>query len=62
VDVAVTVDGREVAFAPVTAEAAPVVLGDELKDLGAAVAVRLVRTLGGDVELAGERLLVRLPV
>ena len=61
VDVAVTVDGPRIAIEPVVAGAAPVVLGDELKDLGAAVAVRLVRALGGDVALAGETLTVTLP-
>jgi signal transduction histidine kinase len=60
VDVGVTVAGRELSFAPVTAEAAPIVLGEDLKDLGAAVAVRLVRALGGEVALDGERLVVTL--
>jgi signal transduction histidine kinase len=61
VDVAVTVEGPRVVFAPVTADAAPVVLGESLKDLGAAVAVQLVRALGGQVALDGERLAVTLP-
>ena len=61
VDVAVTVEGPRVVFAPVTADAAPVVLGESLKDLGAAVAVQLVRALGGQVALDGERLTVTLP-
>lgn len=62
VDVAVAVDGPRVAIEPVTDEAAPVVLGESAKDLGAAVAVLLVRSLGGEVELDGERLVVTLPV
>jgi signal transduction histidine kinase len=61
VQVAVEVRGTQVEIAPVVPEAAPIVLGEELKDLGAAVAVRCVRALGGSVELDGERLLVRLP-
>jgi signal transduction histidine kinase len=61
VDVAVVVDGPRVSFEPVTEEAAPVVLGDSAKDLGAAVAARLVRSLGGDLALDGERLTVTLP-
>ena len=61
VDVAVTVDGPRVTIEPVTAEAAPIVLGESAKDLGAAVAVRLVRALGGEVALDGERLVVTLP-
>ena len=41
--------------------AAPIVLAEEQKDLGAAVAVSLVRALGGEVALEGERLTVTLP-
>lgn len=59
-EVAVSVDGRRVAIEPVAAAAAPIVLGEELKDLGAAVAVRVVRALGGSVDLDGERLVVTL--
>lgn len=61
VEISVEVAGREVSFEPVVAEAAPIVLGEDPKDLGAAVAVRLVRALGGEVELDGERLVVTLP-
>ena len=53
--------GPEVTIAPITPASAPVVLGQDLRDLGAAVAVLLVRTLGGSVELDGETLRVRLP-
>lgn len=60
-EVSVTVDGTRVELVPVTAEAAPVVLGENQKDLGAAVAVRLIRALGGELTLAGERLTVTLP-
>lgn len=51
---------EELAFAPVTPSSAPVVLGEDLRDLGAAVAVRVVRARGGSVELDGETLRVRL--
>ena len=61
VDVAVSVDGARILLAPVVAGAAPIVLGDDPKDLGAAVAVRLIRALGGEVALDGERLTVTLP-
>jgi len=57
----VRVAGREVTVSPITPASAPVVLGEDLRDLGAAVAVRAVRALGGSVELAGDALLVRLP-
>ena len=61
VDVSTSVDGPRVSIAPVVAAAAPVVLGEEQKDLAAAVAVRLLRALGADVTLEGERLTVTLP-
>jgi signal transduction histidine kinase len=57
----VTAAGPELTIAPITPASAPVVLGEALRDLGAAVAVRLVRALGGSVELDGETLHVRLP-
>jgi signal transduction histidine kinase len=60
-EVELRVDGPTLALSPVTASSAPVVLGEELRDLGAAVAVRVVRALGGSVELEGESLTVRLP-
>ncbi|MFL5960156.1 MAG: sensor histidine kinase [Gaiellaceae bacterium] len=58
--VEVEVDGPEVRLSPVTAASAPVVLGEDLRDLGAAVAVRLVRHLGGSVSVGGETLTIRL--
>ena len=61
VDVSTTVDGPRISIEPVVAGAAPIVLGQEEKDLGAAVAVRLIGALGGDVPLDGERLTVTLP-
>jgi signal transduction histidine kinase len=59
--VELTADGPSVWIEPVTPGAAPVVLSDDLKDLPAAAARRLVEALGGSLELQGERLLVRLP-
>jgi hypothetical protein len=60
-EVNVRVDGPTVMFEPVAANAAPIVLGEEQKDLGAAVAVMLLRSLGGGVAIDGERLTVTLP-
>ena len=57
----VTADGRELTIAPITPASAPVVVGQDLRDLGAAVAVLLVRALGGSVEVEDEVLRVRLP-
>lgn len=61
VEVTVFVDGPRIGIAPVTPEAAPVVLGEEQKDLRAAVGVRLLRAVGADVALDGEQLTVTLP-
>ena len=60
-EVTLHVDGSTLTLSPVTASAAPVVLGEDLRDLGAAVAVRVVDALGGSVELDGQTLTVKLP-
>jgi signal transduction histidine kinase len=54
-------DGPEVAVRPITPGAAPIVLGEDLRDLGAAVAVRVVNALGGSTTLDGDVLRVRFP-
>src|SRR5205807_7230489 len=59
--VEVTPGETGVTIAPITKSSAPVVLGEDLRDLGAAAAVRLVRALGGGVELDGDTLRVSLP-
>jgi signal transduction histidine kinase len=59
--VALTVDGATVVVSPVTSSSAPVLLGEELRDLGAAAAAELVRALGGSVTVDGERLIIGLP-
>ena len=60
-EVGLAVDGGTYTLAPVPEAARPIVLAEELRDLGAAVAGRVVRALGGSVALEDERLLVRLP-
>jgi len=60
-DVEVAVRGREIEVTPVTEASAPVVLGEDLRDLGAAVAVRVIERLGGSVSVSGRTLTVRLP-
>jgi signal transduction histidine kinase len=55
------VSGSELAIAPITPASAPVVLGQDLRDLGAAVAVQVLTALGGSVALAGDAVVVRLP-
>jgi signal transduction histidine kinase len=59
-EVGVAVRGSEIDVSPVTHASARVVLGEDLRDLGAAVAVRLVAALGGSVSLDGEKLTIRL--
>ena len=59
--VEVVVAGRELRVSPITASSAPVVLGRDLRDLGAAVAVVHVERLGGSVSVDGDTLTVRLP-
>jgi signal transduction histidine kinase len=54
--------GLEVRIRPVIPEAAPIVLAEDLRDLGAATAVRLVNALGGSIALEGQTLRVTLPV
>lgn len=55
-------DGASITLDPVPADAGPICLGDDLRDLGAAVAVRAIVALGGTAELEGETLIVRLPL
>ncbi len=59
--VELVVEGRELRLGRVTRAAAPVVLGEELRDLGAGVAVRHLRALGATLALDGETLAVSLP-
>lgn len=58
--VAVEADGTRVAVSPITEAAAPVVTGQDLRDLGAAVGMRVVAALGGSAELKGDTLVVKL--
>ena len=60
--VAVTVRGGDVEIAPIAPPAAKVVTGDDLRELGPAVAVAVVQALGGSVRVEGETLAVRLPL
>jgi len=61
VQASIRVEGPRVEIAPVDDVVAPIALGEDQKDLGAAVAVRLVRALGGSVEVADQGLVVTLP-
>jgi signal transduction histidine kinase len=59
--VALEVRGAELELSPVSRSAAPVVLGQELRELSAAAAVALIEALGGSLRVDGERLLITLP-
>jgi signal transduction histidine kinase len=59
-EVDVVVRGKEIDVSPVTESSAPVVLGQDLRDLGAAVAVRVIERLGGSVSVSGQTLTIRL--
>jgi signal transduction histidine kinase len=57
--VRIEVAGEELRLGPVTEAAAPVVLGEELRDLGSAVGRAVVEALGGSVAVADAMLVVR---
>ncbi len=56
----VSVAGDELVLEPVVEDAAAIVLGEDLRDLGAAIAVRALDAIGASVSLEGERLRVGL--
>jgi signal transduction histidine kinase len=60
--VALSAVGPHVTLTPVPPSVAPILLADELRDFGAAVAGRVIAALGGSLEVDGEALQVRLPV
>ena len=53
--------GETVEISPIQEDAAAIVLSEDLKDLGASTARRVIEAIGGSLTLEGERLLVRLP-
>jgi signal transduction histidine kinase len=59
--VTIAVRGSELELSPLSRSAAPVLLGEELRELGAAAAGVLIRALGGSLAADGERLRIRLP-
>jgi signal transduction histidine kinase len=59
-EVSVVVRGAEIEVSPVTDSSARVVLGQDLRDLGAAVAVSLIQALGGTTDVVGGTLTIRL--
>jgi signal transduction histidine kinase len=59
-EVDVVVRGKEIDVSPVTDSSSKVVVGAELRDLGAAVAVKVIDALGGSVTVDGSKLTIRL--
>ena len=59
--VRLAVKGAELEISPVGRAAGPVLLGEELRELGAAAAATLLRKLGAELSVADERLTIRLP-
>jgi signal transduction histidine kinase len=59
--VGLSVSGATVELRPVDEATARVVLGEELKDFGAAVAVRAIDALGGSVAVESDALRITLP-
>jgi signal transduction histidine kinase len=59
-EVDVVVRGKEIDVSPVTDSSSRVVVGAELRDLGAAVAVKVIDALGGSVTVDGSKLTIRL--
>ena len=62
--VSLDVNGPELTLGPLAEEVRRICLGEDLRDLGAAVGVRILEALGGSVEEEGEgeALRVRLPL
>lgn len=59
-EIDVAVRGTELRVSPITESSARVVLGRDLRDLGAAVAVRLLERLGGSTEVVDGTLTIAL--
>jgi signal transduction histidine kinase len=55
-----TAAGTVLELSPITESSAPVVTGEDFRELGAAAAVAVVESLGGSIELQDDRLVVRL--
>jgi signal transduction histidine kinase len=59
--VSLVVSGPDLRISPISRSAEPVVLGREVRELGAAAAVVLIEALGGSLAVEGETLTIRLP-
>lgn len=59
--VLVRVHGSDLELSPLAGTAPGVVTGEDLRELGAAAAVELIRAIGGSVTANGDRLAIGLP-
>lgn len=59
--IGLAVDGAAVEISPIVDRAGQVATGEELRDFAAAVGMRVLHAAGVEVELQGDRLLVRFP-
>lgn len=59
--VALDATGPELRVSPITEAAAPIVTAQDIRDLGAALGVRVIDALGGSTALEGETLVLRFP-
>jgi signal transduction histidine kinase len=60
-EVSLVVRGPELELSPVSRSAAPVVLGEEFRELSAAAAVALIEAIGGSLQVDRETLRISLP-
>ncbi len=60
-ELSVQVTGTDLTLSPVGEAVRPIVLGEELRDLGAAAGRRIVEALGGSVAVDGDAVVVSLP-
>jgi signal transduction histidine kinase len=60
-DVDLVVTGVDVEISPLVGNAAGVVTGEDIRELGPAVAARLIPALGGSIAQDGDRLVIHLP-
>jgi signal transduction histidine kinase len=60
-EVSLVVRGTELELSPVSRGAAPVVLGEELRELSAAAAAALIEAIGGSLQVDDESLRISLP-
>jgi signal transduction histidine kinase len=60
--VTLTVDGAEIAIAPIVDNAGAIAAGHDLRDFAAAVGARVLKAGGAAVELEADRLSVRFPI